>query len=210
MGLTQTKLDEMSSTSESARAQYSVIDAFTDKPYEGNPAAVVLLDSKRIEDAALLQKLAIEFNLQETAFLCDLSEGPSPRYRLRWFTPVQEFPLCGHATLASSHFLFQGHHPGGKEITFETMSGPLVARRTPEAGIELDFPADSTAVEEPSPDDLHDHRAPLPSVNEALAEAVLDVRIGKLAVVVEVQDNFDLANARLDATSLVSTYPHTR
>src|SRR4051794_2265537 len=78
-----------------------VVDAFADRPFAGNPAAVVLLDEAA--DAAWMQALAAENNLSETAYL--LPDGD--RWSLRWFTPTVEVDLCGHATLASSHVLFE-------------------------------------------------------------------------------------------------------
>jgi PhzF family phenazine biosynthesis protein len=111
------------------------IDAFTDAPFRGNPAGVCFLDAPRPE--AWLQSVATEMNLSETAFL--LAEGEA--FRLRWFTPTTEVPLCGHATLASAHALWTtGRLAETAEARFETRSGRLSARRA--AGrIEMDFPS---------------------------------------------------------------------
>lgn len=111
------------------------VDAFTDRPFQGNPAAVCLLPEPR-EDT-WLQAVAREMNLSETAFL--LREGDG--FRLRWFTPAVEVDLCGHATLASAHALWEGGHAGHDEILrFHTRSGLLTAERDGE-WITLDFPA---------------------------------------------------------------------
>jgi PhzF family phenazine biosynthesis protein len=111
------------------------IDAFTDRPFAGNPAAVCLLQEER--DAGWMQVLAAEMNLSETAFVRPLDDG----FSLRWFTPTIEVPLCGHATLASAHFLYgSGNVPPTDAIQFHTASGVLTARRNGER-IELDFPA---------------------------------------------------------------------
>ena len=100
------------------------IDAFTAEPFAGNPAAVCLLDSAA--DEAWMQNVAAEMNLSETAFLYRQGEG----YHLRWFTPAVEVKMCGHATLASAHFLFEdGHVPVDEAIKFETLSGQLVERK---------------------------------------------------------------------------------
>ncbi len=123
------------------------IDAFTDAPFAGNPAAVCLLDSPA--DERWMQNVAREMNLSETAFLAPLPNGEagSAAYALRWFTPVIEVPLCGHATLASAHALWsEGHVAPERLLRFQTESGELTARRVPpeEASgewIELDFPA---------------------------------------------------------------------
>nr|XP_045585859.1 phenazine biosynthesis-like domain-containing protein 1 [Procambarus clarkii] len=99
------------------------VDAFTPRPFSGNPAAVVPLP-KVLEDETL-QKVASEFNLSETAYLVALEgEESAPwtstcRYSLRWFTPVQEIPLCGHATIAASHVLF---HELGKSHSLSPQS----------------------------------------------------------------------------------------
>src|SRR4051812_10281444 len=119
------------------------IDAFTDAAFRGNPAAVVLLDSPR--DAYLMQCVAAEMNLSETAFV--VRDGG--QFGLRWFTPLAEVDLCGHATLASAHALWEaGVVPRG-EIAFSTRSGILRALSTAD-GIELDFPA-KPASDSPEP-----------------------------------------------------------
>ena len=111
------------------------IDAFTSEPFHGNPAAVCFLDRER--DSGWMQHVAAEMNLSETAFL--LRRGSN--WSLRWFTPAVEVDLCGHATLASAHALWEGEilHPSD-EARFETRSGLLSARRRGDL-IELDFPA---------------------------------------------------------------------
>lgn len=111
------------------------IDAFTDQPFRGNPAAVCFLDRER--DAAWMQHVGAEMNLSETAFLLRLDDG----WSLRWFTPAVEVDLCGHATLASAHALWSEGLLGEKETArFHTHSGLLTATRNGE-WIELDFPA---------------------------------------------------------------------
>lgn len=112
------------------------VDAFTDKPFSGNPAGVCLLESPRKD--AWMQNVAREINLSETAFLLKGHEG----YHLRWFTPTTEVDLCGHATLASAHVLWEeGHLQADEPARFYTKSGILTAVRTAD-GIEMDFPAD--------------------------------------------------------------------
>lgn len=111
------------------------IDAFTDRPYGGNPAAVVRLEHP-VPDRAM-QDLAREFGLSETAFLLPEGDG----WRLRWFTPAVEVRLCGHATIASAWFLTEAGLVGREEpIAFASRSGRLGARRVGD-WIELDFPA---------------------------------------------------------------------
>jgi len=114
------------------------IDAFASEPFEGNPACVVE-PFETWPEADWMQALAMENNQAETAFLLK-TEDPA-RFGLRWFTPTVEVPLCGHATLASSHALFAELGLAGDTVIFDTASGPLIVRRT-EAGYEMDFPAD--------------------------------------------------------------------
>jgi PhzF family phenazine biosynthesis protein len=113
------------------------VDAFTDQPFRGNPAAVCFLDRER--DAAWMQSVGSEMNLSETAFL--LRAKNSDGWSLRWFTPAVEVALCGHATLASAHALWEENVLGEKETArFHTKSGLLTATKRGE-WIELDFPA---------------------------------------------------------------------
>jgi PhzF family phenazine biosynthesis protein len=111
------------------------VDAFTDRAFAGNPAGVCILSEARHED--WMQKVAMEMNVSETAFLYPEKDG----YRLRWFTPAVEVPICGHATLASAHVLWEGKYLSPeKDARFYTKSGLLTARKRG-AEIELDFPS---------------------------------------------------------------------
>jgi PhzF family phenazine biosynthesis protein len=112
------------------------VDAFTDRAFGGNPAAVCILAAPR--EAHWMQSVAMEMNLSETAFLVRRDDGS---YDLRWFTPAVEVDLCGHATLASAHVLWEEGRLGRDETArFHTRSGLLLAARRGER-IELDFPA---------------------------------------------------------------------
>ncbi len=112
------------------------VDAFTERPFAGNPAAVCLLDRER--EAAWMQTLAGEMNLSETAFLRQQGDA----WSLRWFTPKAEVALCGHATLASAHVLWEtGRLAPDAPALFDTLSGRLTAQRVADGWIELDFPA---------------------------------------------------------------------
>jgi PhzF family phenazine biosynthesis protein len=123
------------------------VDAFTNRVFAGNPAAVCVLPAPREE--RWMQDVAREMNLSETAFLHPQDDG----YALRWFTPAVEVALCGHATLASAHVLWQdGHVAPGRPARFHTKSGLLTAERHAE-WIELDFPA-TPAARAPSPSGL--------------------------------------------------------
>jgi PhzF family phenazine biosynthesis protein len=136
------------------------VDAFTDRAFGGNPAAVCLLPSPRPEE--WMQSVAREMNLSETAFLHP-SQDPAqdsqePGFDLRWFTPAVEVELCGHATLASAHVLWEsGRLPRAETARFHTLSGLLTAVCREEVAdeikpeIELDFPANPVAEVAPPP-----------------------------------------------------------
>ncbi|MGH2758790.1 MAG: PhzF family phenazine biosynthesis protein [Actinomycetota bacterium] len=121
------------------------VDAFTGKPFAGNPAAVCILPEPR--DALWMQDVATEMNLSETAFVEPSGEG----YGLRWFTPAVEVDLCGHATLASAHVLWEeGIADAGSDIGFDTRSGVLTCRQRTDR-IEMDFPVRPVVEAEPPP-----------------------------------------------------------
>lgn len=116
------------------------VDAFTDQPFAGNPAAVCVLDQPQSDD--WMQNVAKEMNLSETAFLLAQESG----YQLRWFTPAVEVPLCGHATLASAHVLWSEGYLQPDEIAeFHTKSGVLTAKPSGR-WIELNFPANPSRL----------------------------------------------------------------
>ena len=145
------------------------VDAFTHRKYSGNPAAVCILEEAAAE--WWMRDVAREMNLSETAFLVPHEEG----YDLRWFTPATEVELCGHATLAAAHVLWEEGHLGEEEVArFHTRSGELHARRAGE-WIELDFPVE---------------RAEVVAAPEGLAEAlgapVLEVRQNRMDLLVEI------------------------
>ena len=110
-----------------------IVDAFTDKPFAGNPAAVCVMD--RWPSEASMMKLAMENNLSETAFIVKEEEG----YHLRWFTPGSEVELCGHATLASSFVILNFIEPESTSVSFNTISGVLTVKRKDDL-YEMDFP----------------------------------------------------------------------
>jgi PhzF family phenazine biosynthesis protein len=123
------------------------VDAFTNKPFSGNPAAVCVLPQAAPDE--WMRNVAREMNLAETAFLTPQNGG----YQIRWFTPAVEVDLCGHATVASAHVLWQdGHLPADRQARFYSRSGVLLADRRGE-WIELDFPAKAVAAA-PAPPEL--------------------------------------------------------
>jgi PhzF family phenazine biosynthesis protein len=146
------------------------VDAFTNRPFAGNPAAVCVLPAPRAD--AWMQNVAVEMNLSETAFL--VREGD--RFHLRWFTPALEVPLCGHATLASAHALWEcGHLKPGEQARFRTLSGMLTADQRGE-WIEMDFPV---KADEPAD-------AP-PHLSEALGAELKYVGKNNLDYIAEVE-----------------------
>ena len=159
-----------------------IVDAFTDRPFAGNPAAVCVLSGPA--DDAWMRALAREMNLSETAFLHP--EGDA--FRLRWFTPAVEVDLCGHATLASAHVLWEDGHIGLDEpARFQTRSGLLSASRDGD-WINLDFPARP----------LHSTEVP-PGLAEALG---VPIRSGGLAGPYAIAEVIDEATVRRVAPDL--------
>ncbi|MFJ5730126.1 PhzF family phenazine biosynthesis protein [Streptomyces paradoxus] len=127
-----------------------IVDAFTERPFSGNPAGVLLLTGAHsFPDDTWLQNVALEVNHAETAFAHPLPEGAGADWALRWFTPATEVALCGHATLATAHVLHTtGAHQG--PVRFATRSGVLVATPTGDGSVTLDFPtAPLTRVDPP-------------------------------------------------------------
>jgi PhzF family phenazine biosynthesis protein len=146
------------------------VDSFTEKPFAGNPAGVCILPDPKPE--AWMQSIAREMNLSETAFLREDASG----WQLRWFTPSMEVDLCGHATLASAHILWEvGLVDVNMPMRFFTRSGELAARRD-EDWIELDFPADPELPLETDPD-----------LEDALGARIVHLANGKFDFLAEME-----------------------
>ncbi|AUX41215.1 isomerase [Sorangium cellulosum] len=167
------------------------VDAFTAKPYRGNPAAVCVLPEAR--PAAWMQAVAREMNLSETAFLVGRGDGG---YDLRWFTPAVEVALCGHATLASAHVLWEtGQLAPDVQARFHTQSGPVTATRRDGGWIELDFPAKR-----------EERAATPPGLEEALRVRALYVGKSAFDYLVLVSSEDEVRAARPDF-GLLATLP---
>lgn len=163
------------------------VDAFTNRPFAGNPAAVCVLNEPR--EASWMQDVAREMNLSETAFVQKQADG----YRLRWFTPTVEVDLCGHATLASAHVLWeQGYLPSREVARFHTNSGLLSAERRGD-WIELDFPALPT---EPI--------ANLPGLSDALGVPSVYIGMSQFDCLVEVDSEATVREIRPDFARLAA------
>ncbi|MFP3939557.1 MAG: PhzF family phenazine biosynthesis protein [Thermoanaerobaculia bacterium] len=177
------------------------VDAFTGRPFAGNPAAVCLLPEARPD--AWLQDVAREMNLSETAFLVRLDDG----FDLRWFTPEAEVDLCGHATLASAHALWEsGRVERGEPVRFHTRSGLLTCVEGgpsgPDAGegwIWMDFPAEAPEALAPMPEDLAEALA------DALGAAPRSLGRNRLDLLVEVGSDEELRALRPDLEALRAT-----
>ncbi|XP_078148750.1 uncharacterized protein LOC144544206 [Carex rostrata] len=192
--------------------KYAVMDAFTDEAFKGNPAAVCILEEKVDVDEQWMLSVAKEFNISQTCYLtrvisangsfpnsCNQS-ATVPHFGLRWFTPVTEVDLCGHATLAAAHFLFTSVLVKHESVEFVTRSGLLTAKKISQSKdgkekffIELDFPAYQVvgcdASELPSiPLTLND----VPVVNVLKATTIEDfiVELSSGKEVAELQPNF--------------------
>jgi PhzF family phenazine biosynthesis protein len=161
------------------------VDAFTPRPFAGNPAAVCLLPAPR--DDVWMQAVALEMNLSETAFLVREGEG----YHLRWFTPTVEVDLCGHATLASAHVLWEeGHLPDTSPAVFRTRSGELLATKSGD-WITLDFPSQPVGrAADPGP------------IVEALGVEILNAGMSRSDVLVEVESESIVRGLKPDFAKL--------
>lgn len=173
------------------------VDAFTDRPYRGNPAAVVLLEEETFPSDERMQRVANEMNLSETAFAHPLPGDAEADWALRWFTPAAEVDLCGHATLATAHVLHSDGLSSGT-VRFRTRSGVLTAAPAAGGAITLDFP---TAPLTPAP-------AP-PGLADALGTEPMSVHdTGTLGdLLVEVADEGTLRTLAPDSIAL-GRLPH--
>ncbi|MFD9406402.1 PhzF family phenazine biosynthesis protein [Streptomyces sp. NPDC059989] len=130
-----------------------IVDAFTTRPFSGNPAGVCLLPAGEWPDDLWLQRIAAEVNHSETAFALPLPAGGEADWEIRWFTPLVETNLCGHATLATVHTMRREGLLNGPVRFHSRFSGPLAARAGEDGSITLDFPA-APATEVPVPEGL--------------------------------------------------------
>jgi PhzF family phenazine biosynthesis protein len=149
-----------------------VVDAFADKPFAGNPAGVCLGEAPF--DERWMQQVAAEMKHAETSFVYPVENG----FSLRWFTPFVEMPLCGHATLAAAHVIWEAKvRPANEQLRFHTRSGELLASRLPDGWIELDFPK-----LEPGP------AGETGDVEQALGAKALEVRRYGIKLVVRLEN----------------------
>ena len=174
------------------------IDAFTNTPFTGNPAAVCMLEDPLASES--MQQIALEMNCSETAFL---SQRDDTTYDLRWFTPTHEVDLCGHATLASAQSLWtEGYAPTDETLQFDTASGQLMAEPTPDGGIRMDFPAE-TVTPANTPDGLAEALHTPPTGVYRNRMDVL-VTVARAETVRDLQPDMDRL-ARIDARGIIVT-----
>ena len=165
-----------------------LIDAFASAPFTGNPAAVVLLPDAR--PAEWMQQVAMEMNQAETAFLFRQEGG----FSLRWFTPNKEVDLCGHATLASAHALWEHHELApSAPARFHTRSGWLTARRNADNSITIDLPAIQSRV-----------ATPPPGLDAALGTTPLEIFRGDFDLMCVLKDAATVRNLRPDLAAIGS------
>ena len=173
------------------------VDAFATRRFTGNPAAVMVMDS--FPDDAMLQAVAAENNLAETAFLVRDGED----YRLRWFTPLVEVPLCGHATLASAAAIMERLDPDRREVLFHTASGPLRVWRT-ETGYCMSLPARASDPI-PAPEGLAEALGAAP--RQVFTNAFNHMAVMDDAATIRALAPDMAALARLDRPGIIATAP---
>ncbi len=168
-------------------AELHLVDAFTGTPFRGNTAAVCIL--KEPADTAWMQQVATEMKHSETAFLNPTANG----WNLRWFTPVREVELCGHATLASAFVIWESKKlEPGLPISFETLSGTLTARKDGE-WITLDFPAEPVTA-----------AVPVPGLTEALGVEPVFIGKNRFDILAELPSADDVCNLDPDLAALAA------
>ncbi len=178
------------------------VDSFAAKPFGGNPAAVLLLDEMPPDE--WMAAVARETNLSDTGFVIP-GDAPDADFRLRWFTPTVEIDLCGHATLASAHCLFEDGVTG--PIRFATRSGVLTVSQRPDGSLAMDFPAwfsSSVAAEEEVAAALH---APVESTSLTANGAFLIALVADEETIRLLRPDMDAVDALSASVGLIPTAP---
>ena len=174
------------------------VDAFTEALFSGNPAAICMMDFDLPDQ--VLQSIAAENNLAETAYVWQTREG----FKIRWFTPTIEVDLCGHATLAAAYVIFSLHRAEGSMIKFDSRSGPLYVTQKADNTLELDFPADVFyPVTTP---DLIEAALGCTIIESIKGKSDYLVRIRNESTLVSLKPDFSLIK-RLPARGLIVTAP---
>jgi predicted PhzF superfamily epimerase YddE/YHI9 len=171
------------------------VDAFTSERFRGNPAGVCLLEGP-VTEANWMQAVAAEMNLSETAFVSPRAGGAAGEFDLRWFAPLQEVALCGHATLATAHVLWEsGRLPSDVPARFHIRSGDvLTCTGRPGGWIEMDFPAGSVQLDVPPP----------PGLVESIGAAPVAVARSRFDYLLELESEAAVRSLRPDFTRLLA------
>ncbi|CAD5124375.1 unnamed protein product [Dimorphilus gyrociliatus] len=178
-----------------------IVDAFTEKAFGGNPAAVCLVEREELSEE-LMQKIAQEMNLSETAFVFGNDFDGQDQFDLRWFTPKMEVDLCGHATLATTAALLHGIGNKNKKLTFKTRSGPLTAIYDGEY-FHINLPLNPPVEEDPSKYQTLLEAALPPDLLKTIHSTHFSSKTGKLLV--RLADNIDserLRNLKVDTVKV--------
>lgn len=162
------------------------VDAFTDRLFAGNPAAVCMLDDWLPD--ALMQQIAMEHNLSETAFIVPMGND----FGIRWFTPVMEVDLCGHATLAAGYVLFTQYHYADVEIRFHSLHHGLLKVQREEDLYYLDFPADR----------IHSSKSAPEILTKCLGINPREIYMGKSDLIAVLQNEKEVRNLQPDFTEM--------
>jgi PhzF family phenazine biosynthesis protein len=172
------------SKSEEMNYRVWTVDAFTSKPFYGNPAGVIILDNQEFPSDDTCLQIAAEINLSETAFVKSIGD----KFHIRWFTPKVEVELCGHATLASAHVLFEQGIVKGDDIEFESLSGILrVKRNITDRKITLDFPLQITGPAFEFGDSLE-------LLDQLLGKKIVSAVATYDDIIIELEDEFQVRN----------------
>ncbi|KAK4700664.1 hypothetical protein P7C70_g5581, partial [Phenoliferia sp. Uapishka_3] len=187
---------------------YTAVDCFTDTPWSGNPAAVFVLDAgdPQFEETQILQRIAVELFLPAAAFVRPIADSTEeiPHYSIKYFSPVREIPLCGHATMGSS-FVLLASHPAATSIEFETtLHGHLIAQRGMDGSISLEFPSDEGILDrvDPSGKAFKDAVSAIGVATGLKTEDVVDVAYSSRGCLIEVTRGVDLKELVVQAKKL--------
>ncbi|BGP05216.1 hypothetical protein JCM10049v2_001020 [Rhodotorula toruloides] len=184
--------------------EFRIIDAFTSTAFAGNPAAVVLVpaDHPRRDDTEFLLSVAREFNQPMTAFLTAKEGGDEPTYAIRWFTGIQEIPLCGHASLAAAALCFNELNPTARRVRLQAAACTLTADKLDDGSIEIALPQDLSVFEDaPVPPEA---KAAVKAAHSALFDAIIEMRKIKIGWMVVLDSAFDLEHADINYVALQS------
>ncbi|PVF93631.1 Diaminopimelate epimerase-like protein [Serendipita vermifera] len=202
--------------------QFFHVDAFTLKPFTGNPAAVVFLqEENQFNDDRYLQTVASEFNLPACSFLLPIKPSAEttssvPRYQIKWFSPLKRIPICGHGTMAASHVVFEINQ-GAQSIEYDAgPAGPLIATKK-DSKIELEFPACKLVDLDQAGDKVKANVDVKQILRSVFPDSVELKHVGRGdrggyvdLIVAEITEDYPLKEAKLNIDVLTALYPEIR